>query len=197
MKHCQAQQIVFGSNPDERSIRAQARLSTIIYELVCQLVLQDRTYHKDDTLDHLYDCTKELELNNEKVTFLPVEKNLEEEEEQITTQSMLDLLKDSKSLYKNTIRKYIHFKDNNGLIDTNTGKVYLQLRLRLGTTVLNRQEARKYTCQIRDRWARKNNHEFKFLKVQQMNQYKIGFFSNLSKGSNVIEIGNDFIKEAD
>ena len=26
-----------------------------------------------------------------------------------------------------------------------------------------------------------------------MNQYKIGFFSSISEGSNLIEIGNDFI----
>ena len=183
MKHCQSQQIVFGSGPNERSIRAQARLSTIIYEMVCQLVWREGTYHEDDTLDHLFDCTKELELNDDKVTFLPVEKTPEEEEQQLTTQNMLELLKDAKSLYETTIRKYIHFKDSNGLIDENTGKVYLKIRLRLGRPVINRTEARKYTRQIRDRWARKNKHEFKFSEVQQMNQYKIGFFSNISKGS--------------
>ena len=195
IQHRHAQKVVFGANPDDRINRENARISTIIFELVCQLKMRDGIYHEDDMLDHLFDCTKELELNDPHVTFLPTEPTPEEGEDQLTTKEMLQLLTNSNTLYEKSIRKYIHFKDNNGLFDQNTGKVYLKLRLRLGKTLQQKTQARQYTRQIRDRWARKHRHEFKYSEVQQMNQYKIGFFSNISEGSNLIEIGNDFIKE--
>ena len=157
----------------------------------------DGIYHEDDTLDHLFDCTKELELNDPMVSFLPTESNPEEGEDYLSTQDMLHLLTNSKSIYEQSIQKYIHFKDNNRLFDPNTGKVYLKFRLHMGKTLQQKTQPRQYTRHIRDRWARKNNHEFKYSKVQQMNQYKIGFFSKLREGSNLIEIGNDFIKEAE
>ena len=117
----------------------------------------------------------------------------EEGEDIIYQDQMTEILQNAPTIYDATIKKYFHYQDRTGIYDKNTGKVYMKVKLRLSKPLSNKHEARGYATPIFKQWARPGDHTIFHSDVQQMNQYKIGFFTNICKWSNYNELRTDFV----
>ena len=191
---------IIGSTPEERKSRRSSQVLDIVFTVQFQLKrlpsnerTRTRQWDESTLLAHFksfYETAIRHDLNMGMCRAID---SPAIDDEIAYGKKMTEILNDStlNSFTDERVMKYVHVQNQNFLYDRNTGLVHTRIKIRAGRPV-NKDQVRLYSRPIFTDWAQGGGHRIFYDEMQQINQYKIGCFLNVSPSTNYEELASDF-----